>query len=146
MPEVLDRLRARRSGSARLLAYRIPRRWVDLDASAVNGYLGEVFGGDLTAKDFRTWHGTVLAAASLASSPEPGDTRASRQRAVRAAVREVADYLGNTAAIARGSYIDPRVIELYENGTTIVLPPTSARTTAARRQELLEAAVRDLLT
>ena len=52
---------------------------------------------DLTAKDFRTWHATVLAAAALAASDEPGDTKASRRRAVKAAVDEVAEYLGNTA-------------------------------------------------
>ncbi|MEJ7719092.1 MAG: GPGG-motif small membrane protein [Ilumatobacteraceae bacterium] len=76
-------------------------------------------GGDLTAKDFRTWHATVLAAAALAMSDEPGDTKASRTRAVREAVKEVAEYLGNTPTIARNSYIDPRVIDRYEEGVTI---------------------------
>ena len=105
-----------------------------------------MLGGDLTAKDFRTWHGTVLAAAALAASEEPGDTKASRKRAVKAAVEEVATYLGNTPAIARGSYIDPRVLDLYENGTTITTPRVTARTSPMRRQELLEKAVLDLLT
>jgi DNA topoisomerase IB len=142
----LDRMRSRRARSRRLLAYSVDRRWVDLDAAAVNAYLAEVLGGDLTAKDFRTWHGTVLAAAALAESEEPGDTKASRKRAVKAAVEEVAGYLGNTPAIARGSYIDPRVIDLYENGTTIVPPRVTARTSPMRRQELLEKAVLELLT
>ena len=142
----LDRMRARRCRSRRLLAYQDSRRWVDLDAAAVNAYLASVLGGDLTAKDFRTWHGTVLAAASLAASEEPGDTKASRKRAVKAAVEEVATYLGNTPAIARGSYIDPRVLDLYENGTTITTPRVTARTSPMRRQELLEKAVLDLLT
>ena len=74
---------------------------------------------ELTAKDFRTWHATVLAAAALAGSEEHGDTKASRRRAVKAAVQEVADYLGNTPTIAKNSYIDPRVFDLYESGTTI---------------------------
>lgn len=141
----LDRMRARRARSRRLLAYNDARRWVDLDAAAVNAYLAQVLGGDLTAKDFRTWHGTVLAAAALAASEEPGDTKASRKRAVRAAVEEVAAYLGNTPAIARGSYIDPRVLDLYEAGTTITPPRVTARTSPMRRQELLERAVLELL-
>jgi DNA topoisomerase I len=142
----LDRMRARRSRSRRLLAYNRQRRWVDLDAAAVNAYLAEVLGGDLTAKDFRTWHGTVLAAGALAASDEPGDTKASRRRAVKGAVEEVAAYLGNTPTIARGSYIDPRVIDLYEAGTTITPPRVTARTSPTRRQELLEKAVLELLT
>ena len=120
-PEVipaLDSLRRRRGGTERLLAYLKERRWSDLDSSAVNLYLSSMF-DDLTAKDFRTWHATVLAAAALAASDEPGDTKRSRQRAIKAAVSEVAEYLGNTPTIARNSYIDPRVIDLYEAGTTI---------------------------
>lgn len=142
----LDRMRARRSRSKRLLAWKEARKWTDLDAAAVNAYLGEVLGGDLTAKDFRTWHGTVLAAAALAASEEPGDTKASRKRAVKAAVDEVAQYLGNTPAIAKGSYIDPRVLDLYESGTVAAVPRMTARTSPERRQKLLEKAVLDLLT
>jgi DNA topoisomerase IB len=62
---------------------------------------------------------------ALADSEEPGDTRASRKRAISAAVKEVSGYLGNTPTVARSSYIDPRVIELYEQGTTIT--PSSRR-------------------
>lgn len=142
----LDRMRARRARSRRLLAYTERRRWIDLDSAAVNAYLAEVLGGDLTAKDFRTWHGTVLAAAALAASEEPGDTKASRRRAVKAAVEEVAAYLGNTPAIAKGSYIDPRVLDLYEAGTTITPVNATSRTSPARRQELLERAVLELLS
>ncbi len=120
-PEVLDALdslRRRRGGTERLLAYQEKRRWRDLDSAAVNLYLNGLH-EELTAKDFRTWHATVLAAAALAGSEEPGDTKASRRRAVKAAVQEVADYLGNTPTIAKNSYIDPRVFDLYESGTTI---------------------------
>ncbi|MCE1180619.1 MAG: DNA topoisomerase IB [Micrococcales bacterium] len=142
----LDRMRSRRSRSSRrLLAYSERRRWIDLDAAAVNAYLADILGGDLTAKDFRTWHATVLAAAALAASEEKGDTVASRRRAVKAAVEEVAGYLGNTPTIAKGSYIDPRVLDLYDSGTTITPPRVTARTSPARRQQLLEQAVLDLL-
>ena len=76
-------------------------------------------GGDYTAKDFRTWHATVLAAVGLAVSEGASGSDPARKRAIARVVREVADYLGNTPAVARASYIDPRVIELYENGSTI---------------------------
>ena len=71
------------------------------------------------AKDFRTWHATVLAAVGLAVSESAAGRDAARKRAIARVVREVADYLGNTPAVARASYIDPRVIERYEEGRTI---------------------------
>ena len=75
--------------------------------------------GDYTAKDFRTWHATVLAAVGLAVSESAAGHEAARTRAIARVVREVAGYLGNTPAVARASYIDPRVIDLYEKGRTI---------------------------
>jgi len=148
-PEVLlalDCLRKRRGGSARLLAYQLERRWRDLDSVSVNTYLNGHL-EDLTAKDFRTWHATVLAAAALAASDEPGGTKRSRQRAIKSAIGEVAEYLGNTPTIAKNSYIDPRVIDLYESGTTIdpALVSKTYRSPAAK-QRTLEAAVLDLLS
>jgi DNA topoisomerase IB len=80
-------------------------------ATDINGYLAEVTGGEFTAKDFRTWHATVLAAVGLAVSEHAAGTAAARKRAISRAVAEVAGYLGNTPAVARASYIDPRVIE-----------------------------------
>jgi DNA topoisomerase I len=142
----IDTMRRRRDGSARLLAYRANRRWVELDAGTVNQYLRERTGEDLTAKDFRTWHATVLAAAALAESDEPGDTRASRQRAIKAAVLEVSEFLGNTPAIARSSYIDPRVIDLYEDGVTVSTAAGRRYRDPDARQAALERAVRRLLT
>ena len=147
-PEVLvalDTLRRRRGGTERLLAYQEQRRWRDLDSSAVNLYLNGLL-EDLTAKDFRTWHATVLAAAALAGSEEPGTTKASRRRAVKAAVVEVADYLGNTPTIAKNSYIDPRVIDLYENGTTIDPAILTRHKDPAKRQRALEKAVLEMLS
>ena len=135
----------RRRGGDRLLAYRDLRRWSDLDATRVNAYLREMLGGQLTAKDFRTWHATVIAATSVAESDEPGDTAASRKRAIRAAVSEVAQYLGNTPTIARNSYIDPRVFEQYEDGVTIEAAAARTYPTPAARQAGLERAVLRLL-
>lgn len=141
----LDRMRRRRGGGDRLLAYQNSRRWTPLDAPTVNVYLRELLGGDLTAKDFRTWHATVLAATALALADEPGDTKRSRQRAVKAAVQEVADYLGNTPTIAKNSYIDPRVLDLYEDGTTIASVARKRHTSVDVRQAELERAVLRML-
>jgi DNA topoisomerase IB len=115
---VVRSLKRRRSGGDDLLAYRKGRGWHDVTAGDINDYLREISGGDFTAKDFRTWHATVLAAVGLAVSGAVESDNA-RKRAVVRVVREVADYLGNTPAVARTSYIDPRVIDLYERGTTI---------------------------
>jgi DNA topoisomerase IB len=112
-------LRRRRGGGDQLLAYRSGPCWHDVTAADINDYLREVSGGDYTAKDFRTWHATVLAAVGLAVSEGASASDAARKRAIARVVREVADYLGNTPAVARASYIDPRVIELYEDGSTI---------------------------
>mgnify|MGYP003595620455 CR=1 FL=1 len=74
---------------------------------------------------------------TLAHSPEPGVTAASRKRAVRASVVAVSDYLGNTPAIAKASYIDPRVIDLYESGTTIAASAGADYPSADERQAAL---------
>ena len=116
---VVRSLRRRRGGGDQLLAYRSGPRWHDVTAADINDYLREVSGGDYTAKDFRTWHATVLAAVGLAVSEGASGSDAARKRAIARVVREVADYLGNTPAVARASYIDPRVIERYEDGSTI---------------------------
>jgi DNA topoisomerase IB len=78
-----------------------------------------ISGGGYTVKDFRTWHGTVLAAVGLAVSGRAAASDSARKRAIARVVREVADYLGNTPAVARASYIDPRVIDAYRSGHTI---------------------------
>ena len=116
---VVRGLKRRRDGGDGLLAYRSGPRWHDVTAADINDYLREVAGDDFTAKDFRTWHATVLAAVGLAVSERASGSESTRKRAVARVVREVAGYLGNTPAVARASYIDPRVISLYERGTTI---------------------------
>ena len=141
----LEAMRGRRSDSARLLAFKQGRSWRDLDSASVNAYLAELFGGALTAKDFRTWHATVIAAEALALTEEPGDTKTSRARAVRQAALEVAGYLGNTPTIAKNSYIDPRVIDAFEGGETIGAAARKRYRSAHARQSGLERAVLALL-
>ena len=114
---LLDRLLRRRSGGDRLLAYKEGRRWRNLDADDVNAYVKDVLGDDFSAKDFRTWRGTVIAAHALAKSDASSKT--ARKRSVAAAMREVGDHLGNTATVARGSYVDPRVVDLFNDGITV---------------------------
>lgn len=129
--KVVAGLKRRRDDGPELLAYRDGREWRDVRTSDINDYIREISGGDFTAKDFRTWHATVLAAVGLAvSAPTCGGTQADRRRAEARAVAEVADYLGNTPAVARASYIDPRIIALYEGGATIerALPNLGAGT------------------
>jgi DNA topoisomerase IB len=118
--EVVTRLRLRRGGGERLLAYWEGRRWHEVHSDELNRCLRELAGVDVSAKDFRTWHATVLAAVALAvSEPVAHGRPAARRRAVARAVREVAGYLGNTPAVCRASYINPRVVELFEDGVTI---------------------------
>jgi DNA topoisomerase IB len=103
-----------------LLVYRDGRAVQELHADDLNAYLRELFGTDVSAKDFRTWHATVLAAVGLAVAVQAGKASGTaRRRAEAHAVREVSAYLGNTPAVCRASYINPRVFELYESGRTI---------------------------
>jgi DNA topoisomerase-1 len=141
----VETMRRRKTKDQRLLAYQEMRRWAPLDAVRVNEYLREFTGGDMTAKDFRTWHATVLAAAALAETDEPGDTKVSRKRAIRNAMVEVSEYLGNTPAIARTSYVDPRVVDLYEGGTTIASAVRRRYSSPEDRQAGLERAVLKML-
>jgi DNA topoisomerase IB len=115
---VVRGLRRRRGGEG-LFAYWSGRRWHQVTAADINQYLRDNTGREFTAKDFRTWHATVLAAVALAVSEPAAGSERGRKRAEVRAVKEVAGYLGDTPAVARASYIDPRVIALYERGVTI---------------------------
>jgi DNA topoisomerase-1 len=84
-------------------------------SSDVNAYLREIAGGDVTAKDFRTWSGTVLAAVTLCAL-EPFTSATGANRNVRKAVTEVAACLGNTVAVCRKCYIHPEILESYLGG------------------------------
>lgn len=122
--DVVKTLKARRGGGPELLAYKVGGRWADVKSADINAYVKLATGGEFTAKDFRTWNATVIAAMALAvAGPAASGTRSSA-RAIKRAVDEVAHYLGNTPAVCRSSYIDPRVFDRFDGGLTIggVLP------------------------
>ena len=164
-PQVCQVVRALKSRSARgdaLFAYYQRRGWHQVHSSDVNDHLKELTGLEVSAKDFRTWNATVLAAVGLAVSPVPRRSVSSRRRAIARVVKEVSEYLGNTPAVCRASYIDPRVIERYERGDTIVdaldqlgetqtqtqtqtQTETETQTGALATQGAIEAAVLNLL-
>jgi DNA topoisomerase-1 len=141
--EVVTALRRRRDDpSPELFAYRAGGTWNDVKSTTVNEYLREVSGLDMSAKDFRTWHATVLMAAILGREPVPASRRA-RDRAVRSGYVEVSEALGNTPAVCRASYVDPRVVDLYHGGTVVAVPP--ARRSDDAMRTALEREVLDLL-
>jgi DNA topoisomerase IB len=117
--EIVSQLKRRRGGGPELLAYKDGRRWVDLRSPDINAYLKESTGGDFSAKDFRTWSATVLAAVALAVSGPAQGSKTSRSRAITRAVKETAHYLGNTPAVCRASYIDPRIFDAFRAGLVI---------------------------
>jgi len=112
-------LKRRRGGPDELLVYRSDHGWQRIHAPDVNNALRSWGEGPYSAKEFRTWSATVLAAVSLARQYAAGNRGPS---AVNRAVREVSSALGNTPPVARASYIDPRVITRFENGEVIELP------------------------
>jgi DNA topoisomerase IB len=114
-------LKRRSDDNPELLAWKDSRGWHDVRSGDINTYLAEIMGGDFTAKDFRTWHATVLCAVALAVSVHAPETEAARKRAVARAVKETADHLGNTPSVCRSSYIDPRLIDRYNDNRTIRL-------------------------
>ncbi|MCW2632299.1 MAG: topoisomerase [Pseudonocardia sp.] len=119
---LVNSLLRRRGGGEELLAYRNGRGWHDVRSSELNDAVRELAGRRYTCKDLRTWNATVLAAAALAAQAADGVPTGARAQArlVNAAIREVADHLGNTPAVARASYVDPRVIERFEQGRTVL--------------------------
>jgi DNA topoisomerase-1 len=108
----------RRGPTARLLAWKDVDGWHPISAEDINEYVRERTGGEFTAKDFRTLHGSVAAAVGLAKAG-PQKTSTARKRVVAQTMRDVADLLGNTPAVARGSYVDPRIVDHYDRGRTI---------------------------
>jgi DNA topoisomerase-1 len=145
--ETASGLKRRRGGGQAFLAYR-NGRWVDVRSSDINAFIKELSGPDFSAKDFRTWHATVLAAVGLGISTH-ASSKTARKRAISRAVQEVALYLGNTPAVCRASYIDPRIVDRYLAGQTIapVLESLSwpLEPDAPATQGPIEEAVLDLL-
>jgi DNA topoisomerase IB len=143
---VVSALKRRRGGSAELLAYREGRRWVDVTSDDINEYVKRATSGEFSAKDFRTWNGTVLAAVAVAG--EVPKSKTARKRRINDAVKGVAFFLGNTPAVCRASYIDPRIFDRFDSGWTIALPKRTgdellANETTRRR---VEKAVIDLIS
>lgn len=122
---IVSQLKRRRGGGAELLAYRDPAdaTWVDVTSDDINAYLRDAAQLACSAKDFRTWNATILAAVALAVGVVPASPSARRRR-VNQAIREVAHYLGNTPAVAKASYIDARLIDRYLAGEMICVPPS----------------------
>ncbi|MFG2075772.1 DNA topoisomerase IB [Nonomuraea maritima] len=117
--KVLRSLKALRV-DGELLRYRYEGGWRDIRSEDINEYLRDTIGYEVTAKDFRTWHATVLAAVGLAVSRPAGRAgQGSKKRAITRVMREVSTYLGNTPTVARASYVDPRVVDAYERDRTI---------------------------
>ncbi|MDT7802097.1 MAG: topoisomerase [Actinomycetota bacterium] len=118
LAKVVKSLLRSRSGSDRLLVHRTGGTWHEVHAADVNERFKELAGDDCTAKDLRTWTATVLAAAAFAAADPPTSERA-RKRAEAKVMREVSAALGNTPAVCRSSYVDPRLVEAYRRERTI---------------------------
>jgi DNA topoisomerase I len=146
--QIVSELKRRRSGGTQLLAYREGGRWHGLRSEDINEYLKEQLGEEFSAKDFRTWNATVMAAVALAAEGRGEASKTGRKRVMNMAVKAVAELLGNTPAVARRAYIDPRVFDRYLSGWTVAgaleriprLDPSDDRVRAR-----IESAVLDLL-
>jgi len=148
-PQVVKIVRALRRGrqpDERFLFCRSDSGCVELHADDLNARFKEDVGEEYSVKDLRTWHGTVLAAAGFAAAP-PADTKTAIRRARSSVFREVAAQLGNTPAVARGSYVDPRVVTAYERGSTIAAAVSRAekQRNDSAAQAILEKATRTLI-
>jgi DNA topoisomerase I len=147
--EVVRAVRAllrRDDRSDRLLVCRSASGWVDVRADDLNARFKELVGDEYSVKDLRTWHGTVLAAEAFVDA-DPPESKRTIKRVEAAVMREVSESLGNTPAVARGSYVDPRVVAGYEQGWTIATAVRRASRTRqpAAAQALLEKATRTLI-
>jgi DNA topoisomerase I len=141
-PEVVRSVRSllrRPDRTDRLLACRNSSEWTDIHADDLNARFKELVGDEYTVKDLRTWHGTVLAAAAFVDA-DPPVNKTVIKRVESAVMKEVAEELGNTPAVARGSYVDPRVVQGYEEGVTIAAAVRRANRTKnpSDRQAILE--------
>ena len=143
--EIVGTLKRRRNGGDELLAYKRDGCWCDVRSPDINAYLKAATGRDISAKDFRTWGATVLAAVGLAVTQPRELGRTARKRAIVHVVKEVAFYLGNTPTVARNSYIDPRIFDRYRDGQTVPLELIGAAPDGTAIQGPVEEAVLDLL-
>ncbi|MGY2066566.1 DNA topoisomerase IB [Blastococcus sp. SYSU DS0619] len=133
---------------AELLAYRTDDGgWRDVTSDEINAFLKEISGAEITAKDFRTWNATVMMAATLAEGAPPA-TKTARKKVISAAYKAVSEQLGNTPAVCKASYVDPRVVDRFEHGETVADALRAAADVEADRdaQRTLEQAVCALLS
>jgi DNA topoisomerase I len=141
----IETMRRRRSGPEDLLAWREKGGWRDVRSDDVNAYIQEEIGERFSAKDFRTWHGTVLAAVELAAEPPPS-SEAAAKRSISDAVNRVAEALGNTPAVCRRSYIDPRVLDRFRDGEQIRPAASANGKLSAKRRAKIEREVLNLIS
>ena len=137
----------RRDGrTERFLVCRNGSGWTDIRADDLNARFKELVGDDYSVKDLRTWHGTVLAAEAFVDADPPVSPKVVK-RVESAVMKEVSEALGNTPAVARGSYVDPRVVRGYEQGQTIAAAAKRAdrARTPGDAQIILEKATRTLI-
>jgi DNA topoisomerase-1 len=120
-------LQRRRNRDDELLTRKVKGGWMNVSASDINDYIKVEAGEQFSAKDFRTWSGTVHAAIALAKVHTDVSSPSSRKRAAAAAMKEVAEYLGNTPAVCRSAYVDPRLLDRFDAGDTIAPPPERLR-------------------
>jgi DNA topoisomerase IB len=132
--------------SKRFLVSRSSSGWTELHANDLNARFKELVGDDYSVKDLRTWHGTVLAATAFVGA-DPPESKKVIKRVEAAVMKEVSGALGNTPAVARSSYVDPRVVTGYEGGQTIdAAVKRAARVEdGAEKQAILEKATRTLI-
>ncbi len=146
--DVVKAMKARRGGGEELLAFKNGHCWSDVKSTDINEYVKQAARGDFSAKDFRTWNATVLAAVALGVSGQAAQSsKAAHKRATKRAIEEVARYLGNTPAVCRASYIDPRVFDRFDGGLTIggALPDLLDEADWPSTQGKVEEAVLDLI-
>jgi DNA topoisomerase I len=141
-PDVVRSVRAllrRPDRTERLLSCQSSSEWRDIHSDDLNTRFKELVGAEYTVKDLRTWHGTVLAAAAFVDT-DPPVNKTVIKRVESAVMKEVSEELGNTPAVARSSYVDPRVVEGYEKGMTIAtgLRRADRTKTPGERQAILE--------
>jgi DNA topoisomerase-1 len=123
-------------GGRRLFRYERDGELYNLGARKLNEYIREQMGEEFTAKDFRTWGGTLVGAIQLAEA-RPAETATAQKRTVAAVMRAVGERLGNTPAVARASYVSPAVVEQYLDGRTIDdFRPRHLRVVGARDLDL----------
>jgi len=127
-------------GGARVFRYRNESSLHNLTSSRLNEYVKANMGDEFTAKDFRTWGGTLIAAIALAERCKREgfpETKTDERRSVSAVMRRVARELGNTPAVCRASYVSPAVIDQYLDGRTIAdFRPRHLRVVGARQLDL----------